>query len=1036
MADFTLADYKIQAYLLANAEKLGEITGRTGDPRVLPTNPQNFMVRKAVGSRNVSSGVNLAEVIANTLTEKDKITFVDSLPGAVRSRLVPYINFYKTIVDGEKEVDIRLEPGRVDPNFVRSAGVSQIDGTNQFSNPGVNIDSIEIVRLGGNPAEIDTNITFKLTLRALRLGHFFDRQKATSENVRKNFDGDLPEPIKKQLGAGVAWIDLIKINLLEQETIRDNPNYNAIQQQLHRFGARFGIDFKETLFNEESNGNIYDETKTKVKVELGYKKLKDEDLTSLGFDSLFFEQINDSIEAQKQVFFLNLVQNEIGYDAADGAQLSIDFVAAGAMSTTTRKNDILFDPAFLESEKRLNDQRCKILEKLPHKESGTERLGPDTYGNYTTRQRPANKMRAMVIDPFAKLTGDIETQARILNVQGRGLDYDITSYEDEVKTGILDSTDTKNAAIGQIETNLDLLNQIKRNLLIHGLYGAPLMHANAEEDDLPYGFDTLAKQGLAGAAAQILKSRVYMHHARKDHILNYVSSFLSPISDSNTNPYVQNFGDLYFFKEEQLGAKDREGNYNEYTQTELENNVKDLSAKTDEQYLSDLTNDSASNLIDGDEVQIEFTFLGDIIETALEIIAANNRLTEPDISNLQKWFNRSGEFKHAGSNIVEVSKTCFIQPFYWRTTPDTDVFKKLTDLLGGDIIMGDITYQSPADPNQEITVNLADLPISMIEYKKWFATHIGGTRRTTFFLKDYINMLMRWVSRLVGDAVNSMRTTTTNKEPPQITINKVFVNKKPPSGGSIFGQVTRTPGAANSGDSSQSAIDVGKIIEVINSQDQTQLSPRVLTIITQAPSPKLALPIGKNRRIRDRENNIPHIVINDAGNGVLRRINFSREDMPGLREARLFEGEDFAGSSLLREKYNASIEFEGNNFFKPGTVLYVEPGAIDLGYTDDTNSFARQLGLGGYYRVVRTTHNLYFAGKLDWQTAISTKWETFGDEFAFKPDPDPRPGRCQSSYLARYSKAKSLDNAADQQSVRELTTRYATAKRKNEEENQ
>ena len=102
MADFTLADYKIQAYLLANAEKLGEITGRTGDPTAGAKNPQNFMVRKAVGSRNVSSGVNLAEVITNTLTEKDKITFVDSLPGAVKSRLVPYINFYKTIVDGEK----------------------------------------------------------------------------------------------------------------------------------------------------------------------------------------------------------------------------------------------------------------------------------------------------------------------------------------------------------------------------------------------------------------------------------------------------------------------------------------------------------------------------------------------------------------------------------------------------------------------------------------------------------------------------------------------------------------------------------------------------------------------------------------------------------------------------------------------------------------------------------------------------------------------------------------------------------------------
>ena len=1032
MADFTLADYKIQAYLLANAKKLGEITNRTRDPRGLPTNPQNFMVRKAVGSNN-NSGVNLSEVIANTLTEKDKITFVDSLPGAVRSRLVPYINFYKTIAEGEKEVDIRLEPGRVDPNFVRSAGVSQIDGTNQFSNPGVNIDSIEIVRLGGNPAEIDTNITFKLTLRALRLGHFFDRQKATSENIRKNFEGDLPEPIKKQLGAGVAWIDLIKINLLEQETIRNNPNYNAIQQQLHRFGARFNIDFKETLFNEESNGNIYDETKTKVKVELGYKKLKDEDLASLGFDSVFFETINNSIEAQKQVFFLNLVQNEISYDAADGAQLSIDFVAAGAMSTTTRKNDILFDPAFLESEKRLNDQKYKILDKLPHKEAGTYTV--ELRDRTITKQRPANNMRAMIIDPFADIVGSEEIQARMLNLQNKGLDYDISDFDDEVKTGVLDSTDTKNAAIGQIETNLNLLNQIKRNLLLQGLYGSPLMHANAESDDLPHNFDTLAEQGLTGNAAQILKSRVYMHHARKDHILNYVSSFLSPISDSNTNPYVQNFGDLYFFSEEQLGAKDREGDYNEYTQGELEDNVKDLSAKTDEEYLTDLTNDSASNLIDGDEVQIEFTFLGDIIETALEIIAANNRLAEPDISNLQKWFNRSGDFTHAGSNINEVAKTCFIRPFYWFTTPPTDVFKKLTDLLGGDIIMGDITYQNPADPTREVTVNLADLPISMIEYKKWFATHIGGTKRTTFFLKDYINMLMRWVSRLVGDAVNSMKSTTTNKEPPQITVNKVFVNKKLPSGGSIFGEVTRTPGAPNSGDESQSAVDVDKIIEVINSQDQTQLSPRVLTVITQATSPQLPLPTGKNRRNRDRDNNIPHIVINDAGNGVLRRINFSREDMPGLREARLFEGEDFAGTSLLREKYNASIEFEGNNFFKPGTVLYVEPGAVDLGYTDDTNSFSRQLGLGGYYRVVRTTHSLYFAGKLDWQTSISTKWETFGDEFVYKPDPDPRPGPGESSYLARYSKAKSLEDTTDLQDLKSIATRYALAKVKNEEEN-
>ena len=127
-----------------------------------------------------------------------------------------------------------MTPGRVNPNLVTTAGVSQVAGSNQLSNPGVNIDSIEIVRLGGNPAEIDTNITFKLTLRALRLGHFFDRQRATTENVRHNFDhmGDIPEKILNQLAAGVAWIDLIKMDLFEQETIKTNPNYDAQQARL------------------------------------------------------------------------------------------------------------------------------------------------------------------------------------------------------------------------------------------------------------------------------------------------------------------------------------------------------------------------------------------------------------------------------------------------------------------------------------------------------------------------------------------------------------------------------------------------------------------------------------------------------------------------------------------------------------------------------------------------------------------------------------------------------------------------------------
>ena len=157
--------------------------------------------------------------------------------------------------------------------------------------------------------------------------------------------------------------------------------------------------------------------------------------------------------------------------------------------------------------------------------------------------------------------------------------------------------------------------------------------------------------------------------------------------------------------------------------------------------------------------------------------------------------------------------------------------------------------------------------------------------------------------------------------------------------------------------------------------------------------------------------------------------------MPGLREARLFQGEDFGGTSLLREKYNSQVELEGNNFFKPGSVLYIEPGAVDLGYTDDANSFARQLGLGGYYYVIRVTHSLYFAGKLDWQTSIDTKWQSFGDEFIYEGTLPGIPGECQTSYLARYVSAIDLDEPTQVSTLESALAAYSRALKRNIEDN-
>ena len=126
---------------------------------------------------------------------------------------------------------------------------------------------------------------------------------------------------------------------------------------------------------------------------------------------------------------------------------------------------------------------------------------------------------------------------------------------------------------------------------------------------------------------------------------------------------------------------------------------------------------------------------------------------------------------------------------------------------------------------------------------------------------------------------------------------------------------------------------------------------------------------------------VPNIEFGETSLGVLKKINFEREDIPGHAEARLFSDRDsVAGNIALREKYNTSLDMIGNSVFLPGSLLYVNPLPLDLGHSSEKNGFARSLGLGGLYRVVNLTSTLSFDSSGEsWYTKVNTKWESFGD---------------------------------------------------------
>ena len=410
----------------------------------------------------------------------------------------------------------------------------------------------------------------------------------------------------------------------------------------------------------------------------------------------------------------------------------------------------------------------------------------------------------------------------------------------------------------------------------------------------------------------------------------------------------------------------------------------------------------------------QFVFLGDIFEVALEVLASNNRFST-DESFRAKYFRVSPDIvretvegssaqneelidayivtndgvrvpKEFAEQLKEgvpdptIYEGMFVKPFYWNDVngraklsrtraPATKRLRRVYQEYG-ELLCSDIVYQSPADANVDIKINLADLPISLYRYKQWFINKILAPRRTTLFLKDFLQLLITdLVAKVLSEKYNP--NDTSNREPPELLINRFSV---------VAEEANFLDRIRRSSNSAYNSKTVDNIKNAFKLSDNSSLKAKQLTLFSQSPVIVNKPPQGQSRREADRKKNIPHIFFSDANNGILKELNFQREDMPGLREARLFEGSDFSGPGIIPEKYNSTLELIGTSAFKPGSIFYIDPEPLVLGYTKDKGSPARMLGLGGYYLVIRVTHIVNLQGKATWQTDLDTQWQSFGDE--------------------------------------------------------
>jgi hypothetical protein len=925
MATTTLDDIRqTQSYLLSEVEELVQ-QFRTNDANGNIT--KNIIAPSIVTATNSPNGI-----VTKIVSHFD--TFV-ALPDEFVNSLTPQIKVYKTYLDPEgNERNYLLPMGKY---------LSRV-GDGRVTTQGVVVKSAEFTRLGGNPAEIDTNIKFNIKLFAKDISVYFAKNETLPMEGRFDADEQLVAAAINAQEEESINADLRVVGAVQDAAI--NAQLTAAGVPLQGGGSTLGqqshapsiesldkvageamnigpngerrvawidlikIDPGQPLNSEKDAALLTRTRDVRIKVEIGYAEVTDKPIGFKGDDDEF-NKWRDAIAAQTEVFYLSLFKHKFDFKGYDGTELSIDFIATGNAKQLSPEADLFHD-------------------------KGTEEI-------------------------ILKLELEIEGHEEELS----------KASENEVRSGT-DAGDRFEACVTGIEDQVDAAEEailhyrsVNKLKILNQLY---LDNVNNAEGKYSKVFKRRYKRGKP-VEDDATESALKKSSSRRQVDVSY--DFISTLRVASTNSTDDT-------AEQGISSVDldaaQEGAGIGITRDEGDTHNTDL-----------------------------FIFLGDIIESAIEILV-------PGEQEFQNFYERQnvgftpqaaaaggagagaavgglvaagvgGAVAATGVGLVailvvgllwrsgnkragEETRNMFRPPFCWYSTDSngdgltvaTDRYNKALTEFGG-ILTGTVSYtdlNATARPKPKKTVKIRDIPIALDIFRSWWINTYVKSGKKTLPLRDFIVALMRFVEKEVfASSPLNLGRTEERVDDPKFIVNSIAVSD------TTFNRVMYKQFHNTFRNVRASAIFPAWPGDHAND---------VLTIETVDTNPL-------------NSDAVPNIIFGETSKGILKKVDFQREDIPGHAEARLFSDRTSTASNLaLREKYNTSYEMVGNTCFKPGSLLYLDPLPLDLGYTQSRDSLARSIGLGGMYRVVNLTSNLSFnASGNSWNTKVNTKWESFGD---------------------------------------------------------
>lgn len=332
------------------------------------------------------------------------------------------------------------------------------------------------------------------------------------------------------------------------------------------------------------------------------------------------------------------------------------------------------------------------------------------------------------------------------------------------------------------------------------------------------------------------------------------------------------------------------------------------------------------------------------------------------------------------------------------------------------IILGSFDYHPYIKESQGNTINIAQIPISLDFFTKWFTDNViaqGETRKSfpiLTFIRNLSNNLLQ--TSLLETCVNrdvekSLRFSTgqisayskNGKDP----LNPLVSNEIP----IINTDSHRGPTGVLplSGDSDNELRSKNKITNYYNYL--------VLNVLGSSLSYT-----GRGDYAEDVKVGRYHVDIG-SNKGIVKTVSFSKTDMQYIREARLFQ-QGIDGLQQLTNVYKVSVEMYGNTLFYPGMEMFINPygiGGTALGSptrgpkSSSGRSMANTLGLGGYHTIISIKSSLTPG---NYSTTIEAQQYYSGDGQG-NPNPD--------GVALRKEKAKRAQRLEQESAIPDATNR-------------